>query len=441
MLPPARKIDFINIDSEGNYFDTKEQIQTRRVNYFVETTSASRVSGSNSVVGLMSRKRVVKDDNVFNSSTYLTSSTEIDSSGNERKILSSANDYLASSSIDSYRNGIEITQEKHWTAGVAKITAGTPGHLYDSLRFGHTSASDVLGLDTYFEIDVFNPISYIESHQITYPVITKNSNESENHVLNGIIEPFPIRPVIANFSINFPFEPHSTKGQAGNGNINWRGATDVVTSVEEFGVSKKNFSFFLDAADVKKMSSGNGDVGVGPAEGYFNMDENPFPFFEDKIYPRGVGENSSYDSDLEAALENLPPGGTTYVTERERSATCGFVYDQTDRGTDSIAYGGYKKNTFRKQNKSIIRERDNSSFISAGSEFNDLNTVTCNSQPVEYPSMIPSALLSSSVGLLSSSASALYQPGGIRIVRTIRPGMFDSSLKDSIILSERLMNS
>lgn len=441
MPQQARKIDFINIDSEGNYFDTKEQIQTRRVNYFVETTSASRLSGSNSVTGLMSRKRIIKDDNVFNSDSYLTSSVAVDSSGNQRKILSSANDYLVSSSIDSYRNGVEITQQKHWTAGVAKITAGTPGHLYESLRFGYSDL-DILDADTYFELDIFNPIAYVESSQaFTYPIVTSNSNEAENHVLNGIIEPFPIRPVIANFSINFPFEPHSTKGQFGNGNINWRNSSDSVVSVEEFDRTRKNYAFFLDASDVKKLSTGNGSVGVGPAEGYFNMDENPASFFEDKIYPRGEESNSTYTADMESVLESLPPGGTTYVTARERSVTCGFVYDQTDRGTDSIAYGGYKKSTFRKQNKSILSERDNSSFISAGSEFNDLNTIACNSQLIEYPSMIPSTLLTSSVGLMSRSASEICSPGGIRVERTIRPGMFDSSLKDSIILSERLMNS
>ena len=60
MVQEARKIDFINIDCESNYFDTKEQIRLKQSNFFVETTSASRLSGSNTVTGLLSRKELSK---------------------------------------------------------------------------------------------------------------------------------------------------------------------------------------------------------------------------------------------------------------------------------------------------------------------------------------------------------------------------------------------
>lgn len=442
MSQEARKIVFINIDSDSNYFDTKEQVKIRQTNYFIETTSASRISGSNSVAGLMSRKRIVKDDIVNNSDSYLTSSTSIDSSGNQRKILSSTNDYLISSSIDAYRNGVEITQEKHWTAGTAKITAGTPGHIYESLRYGYADL-DIQSPDSYYEVNVFDPVSFVESGEnFTYPIITSNSNESENYVLNGIIEPFPIRSVISQFSINFPFEPHSTKAEFGCGNTDSHFSSDQVLSVDYSLPTRQNKTPFLDAVDLMGISTGDGSgVVIGPSIGYISSDKNVVPFFEDIVYSRGEKYSSTYSSDFVDALNQLPAGGTTYITSKEKSATCGTDYDQTIRGTESIAFGNYLRSNFRKQNKSIITIRDESSFISSDSQFNDLKTVTCNQQSIEYPSMIPSALLTSSIQVLSKSSAEICTINGIRVERTIKPGMFDSSLKDSIILTERLMNS
>jgi hypothetical protein len=442
MVQEARKIDFINIDCESNYFDTKEQIRLKQSNFFVETTSASRLSGSNTVTGLLSRKRIIKDDRVYNSDSYLTSSTVLDPSGNQRKILAASNDYLVSSSIDSYRNGVEITQEKHWTAGVAKITAGSPGHLYESLRFGYSDI-DILSPDVYHELEVFNPVTFVESGGgLLYPIITSNSSEAENSVMNGIIEPFAIRPVISYSSIYFPFEPHSTKAEFGNGNTNLKFASDQVLSVDYYLPQRENKCLYLDAVDLIGLpDESGGGVIVGPSSGYLSEGSNVVPFFEDVFYARGEKPSATYSADLIDALKDMPQGGTTYITSKERSATCGFVYDQATQGTDSIAYGGYTRSASRKQNRSISKLRDESSFISEGTEFNDLKTVNCSLQNIEYPSMIPSSFLSSSITVISKSVADLCSPGGIRVERTIRPALFDSSLKDSIILTERLMNS
>jgi hypothetical protein len=444
MSQQPKKIDFINIDCESNYFNTREQIEIRRNRSFLETTSPSRISGSNAVSGLMSRKRIVKDDLEYGHSLYLTSSTVTDASGNDRKILASSNDYLISGSIDSYKNGIEITQEKHWTAGVAKITAGTPGHLYDSQRYGYTDF-DILSPDVYYEVETFNPVTFVEiggsSNNIVYPIVTSNSNQEENLVLNGIIEPFPIRPVISNSSINFPFEPHATRGEFGNGNTTILLYSDQVLSVDYFEPSRTNKSPYFDAVDLIGMPDENGGgVIVGPSLGYASTGENGISFFEDARYTRGEKPNSSYTEDLISALEDLPPGGTTYVTSKERSATCGFTYDQAVKGTDSIAYGGYLRSESKKQNRSIIKARDERSFLSSGATFNDLSTVSFIAQSVEYPSMIPSSFLSSSITALSSSASEICRGGGIRVQRTTKPGLFDSALNDSIILTERDVN-
>lgn len=439
MSQQTRKIDFINIDSEGNYFDTKEQIKIRQETWFVETTAASRLSGSNVVHGLMSRKRVVKDDNVYNSNSYTTSSVIVDSSGNQRKILSSTNDYIISSSIDSYRNGIEITQEKHWTAGVAKITAGSPGHIYDSFRYGYSDL-DILSSDTYYELDVFNPVSYVEKGEnYLFPIITSDSNESENYLLNGIIEPFPIRSVISNFSINFPFEPHSTKGQFGNGNTSLLFSSDQVLSVDYFLPGKINQNPFLDAVDLIGMMGENGTgVIFGPSSGYLSTGENKLGVFEDTLYARGEAPSLTYTTDLVQALYEMPPGGTTYITSKEESSTCGFILGDAEKGTDSIAFGdrNYGSNRDnRRRKRTIISLKDSESFLAVGSNFNDTNTIHFVSQVVEYPCMLPAQYSGSLMN--DTIRSEVYKSGSIQVNRAIRPGNFDSAISDSIVSAKR----
>ena len=337
---PQRKIDFINIDCDNNYFSTSEQVKKKRDRRFTDVSTPS-VTGS-TAAGFFS-KGIVKDDVVYNSPTHATSSTKKDASGADRKILSMAIDYFASSSVDSYRNGVEITKENHWTAGLVKITAGTPGHLYENNLYGYADVS-IISEDIFYDIEVFNPVKYVETggdpDLFTYPIVTADSNQLENYILNGIIEPFPIRPVISNFSINFPFEPRSTKGDFGNGNLNTRFATDSVVSLDYFTPGVANNAPYLDAVGTIGMLSEDGTgVVIGPSFGYFSIDDNKMSPYEDVVYPRGEIPSSSY-GELTGAVNLMKPLGTTYVDRKSVSFSCGFTYDNASKGTDSIAYGG-----------------------------------------------------------------------------------------------------
>lgn len=354
-----RDITYLSIESDEFYYNTKEQVRRKGINYFTDFSIPSRLTGSvsGSATGLFSQRRILKDDQVYNSAVYATGSTTTDQSGASRKILALNIDYFASSSIDSYRNGIEITEEKHWTAGSVKITAGTPGHLYTSDRYGVSDIS-ILSEDRYIEVDVFDPVRYVRSggdpELFTYPIITSDANQLENYILNGIIEPFPIRPVISNFSINFPFEPHSTKGEFGNGNINTSFSSDEVLAVDYYLSSASividNASGsrvvtgnapYLDAVDMMSISAQTGSVYVGPPIGYFSMDNNKvLPFF-DVVYPRNQVPSSSYDSSMISILLRMTGSmkSQEYVNRKQRSATTGFLYDNP-QGVDSIAFGG-----------------------------------------------------------------------------------------------------
>lgn len=439
-----RLVDFINIDCESNYFNTREQIHLKNRRHFTDTLPATQLTGSNVVTGLFSRARIARDEVVNNSSAYLTSSTVTDPSGNSRKILSSQNDYYASSSIDTYKNGVEIIKESDWTAGLAKITAGTPGHLRDVTTFGIPSFS--VSEDNYYkETDVFDPVRFIETgpESLTFPIITSDTNQAENYVLDGVIEPFPLRPVLGSFSINFPFEPRAFRGEFSSGNPNSTTANDQVVSIDYFLPDRQNRIPYLDAVDLVAVFNDAGIVSasVGPSVGYFILENNRVPAFEDVVYPRG-SKPGNYGSDLLNVVNQMKSGGTTYVSDKQKSATCGFTYEGSDQGVDSISYGDTYYGTNRdnrRRKRTIVSLRDSESFISSDKQFDDTNSISFVSQVVEYPVMLPTSYSGSFMS--SAVRSELYKSGSISVTRSISPGLYDSVLRDSILSSKKRMGT
>jgi hypothetical protein len=225
--------------------------------------------------------------------------------------------------------------------------------LIDPLCIGINSLDTFSTEDTknaYVEINVFDPVNYVQAADTNtiFPLITSDNNQLENYILNGIIEPIPIRPVISNFSINFPFEPQGVRCMFGAGNQTSFMSSDQVLSVDYYETDKTNDTHFLDEGETLSMSNDDNSVTVhtGPSIGYVNPDFNYIAPFVDAVYPRNVEPNTTYNSVANEslfldALNALPPMGTSYIGKNERSATAGFVYNNAyPAGTDSIAFGG-----------------------------------------------------------------------------------------------------
>lgn len=347
----AKKIDFINIDSDNTYFDVRRQVSKRENHCFQDGSIPSLLSGSNIAIGLLTNNRPrlknqqkfnTYPDSISNSFSYPTGSTIKDSSSSDRKILSAANDYIVSSSVDAYRQGIEITEEKHWAAGVAKISAGTAGHLFDEARYG-VPRFPLISADKFVEIETFDPVKFVETggdyNQFTYPIVTSDRNLEENFILDGVIEPFPIRQVLSNFSINFPFEPKAFRASMESGNQNKNFSSDLIVSIDYFLPDLENKNWYLDASDLT-YSDPQVTGSLKIRQDYFN--ENviyQLPFI-DAVPSRGNTTNSSYTGDLLNAVNAMPPRETSYLSEKQVSFSCGFTYNNNELGTDSIAYGG-----------------------------------------------------------------------------------------------------
>lgn len=490
-----KKIDFINIDCDSNYFDTAEQIGLQNTYYFLDKSITSKVTGSNESVGHFSSRRIVKTrSTTISASLYPASSIVTDGSGNSRKILSSDIDIFASSSIDTYKNGVEILREKDWIAGLAKITAGNAGHLYQYNRFGiieigatdslyiqNASSNDSSGAqrkylmgewtttsqldssnasrkvytskkpsDFFIDTNKFDPVFFVSTggnaSLFSFPIVTNYSRTSESLVLNGIIEVLAIRPAKSRLFSSSPVtNAYTIRCQLGTGNANRRAASDFILSVDYFSPSVANKAVFLDSPG--KISNSTDITGSFSAYSEeYSTDENYTLPFEDASYPRGYASSgSSYDGQMAAAVSAFDPSGATYVSRNQKSANCGFVFGDTQAGTDSIVFGdlSYTRTNRdnRRRKRNIISLRDSESFINKETLFNDTNTINFVSQSIEYPSMAP---VNHNGPMFNSTVqSEIYKTGAIQVYisGSIKPGNFDVVLYDSIISSKKRLGN
>ena len=310
-------ISYVNIDdSRGDYFWTTRQLQRMKSPY-ADEFPGSAVSGS-SPAGLLARPP------------------------NKQKLPASptTRSHLTSGTLDVRRTGVEITTSQQWSAGTIKISAGTPGHIVSPVCYGVERVS-VIDPDLYYEISVFDPVDFIrsEAEGYTYPIVTDSTNTAVNYALNGVLEPLSIRSVASFFSVDVPREGRSVKGTFGSGNEDMVGASDQVLTVDYYDPSRRNLEVFLDAGTTISLTSGSTSVGITIP--YFETANNAHPPFEDAVKPRGVALSATYGLDMIAALSVMSQSTSFYISEKERSATAGFMYDNTNpQGTDSIAFGG-----------------------------------------------------------------------------------------------------
>jgi len=257
----------------------------------------------------------------------------------DEKVKASTIDYyvltgsMDTTAVDPYRQGVELTRLKHFDAGSsAKIHAGEPGHVLRKNSYG--SDRNFLKENYYQDLEYFDALDYIDGGNTyaKYPIITNDSDETENYNFNGVIEPMPIRAVAAFFSIDVPFEARSVKGAVMDGNLDAINASSKVLVVDDKS-PKYRIMPWLDLVDMM------GAVKKVPTTALFNDDKtylNPFNDTTNKI-----PLSTNMDEDIVNALLNASPPTEDYIPEGKFSATCGWTYDDVAlKGTDSITFGG-----------------------------------------------------------------------------------------------------
>jgi len=247
---------------------------------------------------------------------------------------------IDTSKFDGYRQGVEMTKFSHFVDGMmVKIHAGEVGHIIRKCNFG--SDYDMSNYVDYYvdNKSKFNPITYINSQQeIILEVRERNyqvidNDITYNYAFDGAIEPLTIRAKSTFSSIDFPFESHDVRGDVMSGNPNYKRASDQVCTVYEFE-SIPDFVPFLDLIEVTKTGL--------PIAGYFINETTKLKPYDDIVISKTItGLTGSYEIDMKTALNSMSGSTENYLSNKQRSATTGWDYDNNVMvGTDSIAFGG-----------------------------------------------------------------------------------------------------
>lgn len=237
--------------------------------------------------------------------------------------------------IDRYRQGVEMTEFKHYVLGLeighSKPHSGEPGHRAPKLNYGY-GETNYRNESFFEEIDRFDAVKYIndaDAYRKTY--VSSDNADLESYNFNGVIEPLSIRSVASFFSIDVPFEAHSVWANLESGNASIRRSYDRVVTIYE-----KNFDPIKPWLDMIDMI---GVVQKLPTPGYFNNEENYLLPFNDL---KPIVELSKLaDEDMNYAILDEYGNTDNYIPDGCISATCGWSYDDvTIKGTDSVAFGG-----------------------------------------------------------------------------------------------------
>lgn len=241
-------------------------------------------------------------------------------------------------SVDRFRQGIEVTDERHRNVGVL-IRLSTTRNL------NHQIETNLLGQDSMFvsdgepfaERDRFDPVKVIEyGDTLTFPI-----QGDGPWSLDGTIEPLTIRDTVTLDSIEAPFFAKSIKGnlQGGNEDVSLR--SEVILQFIDLRLPTTQVPFLDSDEYVGQLLEGSVRV-----PGVFSDKVSTVHPFDDGD-PRTLFAGAPSE---ESALSTLAIGGGPRVLSgasdmdmrpyEHKSARAGFVYGDNPEGTDSLAFGG-----------------------------------------------------------------------------------------------------
>jgi hypothetical protein len=189
------------------------------------------------------------------------------------------------------------------------------------------------------------PISFIEDSGLQqYPVILANVSMKDPSQMDGVIEPLSIREVISNTSQETPFVAHRVRASIMDGNVETIYGSDRI--LQQIPITGSlQIDPFIDAADVLMSIISGSDSSLTTfnlfAPGFISdiqRKSNPYVDSRKKYIKTLIGSGSQEFTLGTGSLRER--GLTDYM---QKSAGSGFTYGNNELGTDSIAFGGFKK--------------------------------------------------------------------------------------------------
>lgn len=246
---------------------------------------------------------------------------------------------IDTSAIDKFRQGVELTQLKHFDAGsMAKIHAGDPGHILKRTTFGDRSffdrrvvyndQSDLRAVALVSASIVKTSRSRVTAPFTANPALDASSAFYDALLFDGVIDPLGTNSRAKRLTIDQPIDARGERGALQSGNEEFDGSSDAVATVFEQFASGSAYDD-LTASTIAWPTAGRARrISTSPYEDELNYGTNV------------VSESAPRDSSMSSALAAMTSSNDNYVPVGFRAMTSGWDYDSNEQGTDSIAFGG-----------------------------------------------------------------------------------------------------
>ncbi len=210
--------------------------------------------------------------------------------------------------VDAYRQGVELTQTKHYVLGMLKFHAGfnqSGQHNVPQLAYGQ---SQKIFLDEKYHRDVIptEPSDYTQrTSAITNVIVDKGTDSDvDAYLFDGVIEPLDIRDIISRKRVSRR-PGHKSWGALGEGNVKNREGSDVVIQVVKLvDIQVGNHAY------VDNVNTFGSVIDPGSSISPENRKMSPF---NENYDNKGVMTSSSMTNDFKIALNAMLPSTVNLI--------------------------------------------------------------------------------------------------------------------------------
>jgi len=225
--------------------------------------------------------------------------------------------------LDQYRQGVELTQTKHYAQGMVKIHSGFNGqtgvHTVPQFVYGQTQKTFTDEL-YYRDVMPTSPQTHVTGSTTPthYLVDQGNDQDVDVNIFDGVIEPFHIRDVVA-LRREFKAYEHKTWAALGEGNVRDREGSDIFTYIVKNREKYVGSFPLVDTVDTTGTL-----VTVVESESVNTRKRGPFI---ENYQKKGTFASTRMENDLKTAVSNMTPGTDNILPdEYVQLGTTGFDF-------------------------------------------------------------------------------------------------------------------
>ena len=208
---------------------------------------------------------------------------------------------------------------------------GNIDHSIEILNYGQATE---FSHETLFDDEITTPTNaqaYLEASSFAYyPSVLFGASYRELNLLDGTIEIMPIREGIPAGSIDSPYQMKGIKASIMVGSFNPHEGAEPISQIIELESDEKDF--FIDSQERSMVGVGINLKSIGISS---NLNGTLAPFDDTNIVTASIYpfENITSSSYRNRGISN----------QFQKLSRGGFDYTSNPDGSDSIAYGGFKR--------------------------------------------------------------------------------------------------